>query len=363
MAAGPNRIDVHHHISPPGYIAELDPKGILTKETRDWTPQQSIDEMDRGGVQVALTSITTPGLWFGDVAATKKLTRLCNDYAAKLVSDHPKRFGMFVNLPMPDIDASLKEIEYGLDVLKADGVVFFTSYGDKWLGDPAFDPVFDELSRRKAVVYTHPTTATCCTNLLTSAGIGDSMIEYNTDTTRCIAQIILTGRASRFSGIKFIWSHGGGTMPYLLVRFTRGSRAPQFAKNLPNGFVHEAKKLYYDTAACYARAPLLACARWSGSIRSSSAPTCPGAIATRSRKPSPKAVSSTRRAEADRSRERAADLAAVQIVERHCSNVIASGAKQSRISREALDCFVAFRAPRNDESLKKAAKAICIGEG
>ncbi|HEY1504972.1 MAG TPA: amidohydrolase family protein, partial [Stellaceae bacterium] len=130
MAAGPNRIDVHHHISPPGYIAELDPKGILTKETRDWTPQQSLDEMDRGGVQVALTSITTPGLWFGDVAAAKKLTRLCNDYAAKLVSDHPKRFGMFVNLPMPDIDASLKEIEYGLDVLKADGVVFFTSYGD-----------------------------------------------------------------------------------------------------------------------------------------------------------------------------------------------------------------------------------------
>ncbi len=145
MAAGPNRIDVHHHISPPGYIAELDPKGILTKETRDWTPQQSIDEMDHGGVQVALTSITTPGLWFGDVAATKKLTRLCNDYAAKLVSDHPKRFGMFVNLPMPDIDASFKEIEYGLDVLKADGVVFFTSYGNKWLGDPAFDPVFDEL--------------------------------------------------------------------------------------------------------------------------------------------------------------------------------------------------------------------------
>jgi 6-methylsalicylate decarboxylase len=257
MAAGPNRIDVHHHISPPGYIAELDPKGILTRETRDWTPQQSIDEMDRGGVQVALTSITTPGLWFGDVAATKKLTRLCNDYAAKLVSDHPKRFGMFVNLPLPDIDASLKEIEYGLDVLKADGVVFFTSYGDKWLGDPAFDPVFEELSRRKAVVYTHPTTATCCTNLLTSAGIGDSMIEYNTDTTRCIAQIILTGRASRFSGIRFIWSHGGGTMPYLLVRFTRGGRAPQFAKNLPNGFVHEAKKMYYDTAACYARAPLL----------------------------------------------------------------------------------------------------------
>jgi len=258
MAAGPNRIDVHHHISPPGYIAELDPKGILTKETREWTPQQSLDEMDRGGVQVALTSITTPGLWFGDPAASKKLARVCNDYAARLVSDHPKRFGMFVNLPMPDIDASLKEIEYGLDVLKADGIVFFTSYGDKWLGDPAFDPVFDELNRRKAVIYTHPTTATCCTNLLVpSSGIGDSMIEYGTDTTRCIAQIVLSGRSQRWPDLRMIWSHGGGTMPFLLVRFTRAGKG-QFRKNLPNGFIPEARRFYYDTAAIYARAPLLA---------------------------------------------------------------------------------------------------------
>jgi predicted TIM-barrel fold metal-dependent hydrolase len=257
MAAAPHRIDVHHHISPPGYIAELDPKGILTRETQEWTPSLSLDQMDKGGVQVALTSITTPGLWFGDASASRKLARLCNDYAAKLVADHPKRFGMFVNLPMPDIDASLKEIEYGLDVLKADGVVFFTSYGDKWLGDPAFDPVFEELNRRKAVVYTHPTSAACCTNLLKSAGIGDSIIEYGTDTTRCIAQIVLSGRASRFSDIRFIWSHGGGTMPFLYVRFARAARG-QFRKNVPDGLVPELRRFYYDTAAIYARAPLLA---------------------------------------------------------------------------------------------------------
>ncbi|HEV8014801.1 MAG TPA: amidohydrolase family protein [Stellaceae bacterium] len=257
MVSAPHRIDVHHHISPPGYIAALDPQGILTRETLEWTPSLSLDQMDKGGVQVALTSITTPGLWFGDAAASRKLARLCNDYAAKLVADHPKRFGMFVNLPMPDIDASLKEIEYGLDVLKADGIVFFTSYGDKWLGDPAFDPVFEELNRRKAVVYTHPTSAACCTNLLKGAGIGDSIIEYGTDTTRCIAQIVLSGRAARFADIRFIWSHGGGTMPFLLVRFTRASRG-QFKKNVPNGFVHEARRFYYDTAAVYARAPLLA---------------------------------------------------------------------------------------------------------
>jgi predicted TIM-barrel fold metal-dependent hydrolase len=251
-----HRIDVHHHISPPGYVAELDPKGIITKETRNWTPQQSIDLMDKGGVQVALTSITTPGLWFGDAVAAQKLTRLCNDYAAKLKSDHPKRFGVFVNLPLPDIDNTLKEIEYGLDVLKADGVVFFTSYGDKWLGDPAFDPVFEELNRRKAVIYVHPTTAACCTNVL--QGINDSLIEYGTDTTRCIAQMILTGRAARFSDVRIIWSHGGGTMPYLIVRFLRGSRAPHLAKHVPNGFVHEARRFFYDTAAVFHPVPLRA---------------------------------------------------------------------------------------------------------
>ena len=256
MAAALHRIDVHHHISPPGYIAELDPKGIITRDTREWTPQQSIDLMDKGGVQVALTSITTPGLWFGDTRGTQKLTRLCNDYAAKLVSDYPKRFGMFVNLPLPDIDNTLKEIEYGLDVLKADGVVFFTSYGDKWLGDPAFDPVFEELNRRKAVIYVHPTTAACCTNVL--QGINDSLIEYGTDTTRCIAQMILTGRSSRFSDVRMIWSHGGGTMPFLIVRFLRGSRAPHLAKHVPNGFIHEARRFFYDTAAVFHPVPLRA---------------------------------------------------------------------------------------------------------
>jgi len=252
----PHRIDVHHHISPPGYIADLDPKGIrLSRETRNWSPAQSIELMDQGGVQIALTSITTPGLWFGDAAAARKLSRVCNDYAAKLVSDYPKRFGMFVNLPLPDVEGSLREIEYGLDVLKADGIVLFTSYGDKWLGDPAFDPVFEELHRRKAVVYTHPTTATCCTNLLS---INDSVIEYGTDTTRALTQMIFTGRAAKFSNIRLIWSHGGGQMPFLIVRLTRMSRAPDYARLLPQGFLHEARRFFYDTAAFYATGPMQA---------------------------------------------------------------------------------------------------------
>lgn len=242
------RIDVHHHLSPPDYIVELGPSGknVLELPTLGWTPAKAIEEMDEGGVSTSITSVTTPGLWFGDPASAQRLARACNDYAAKLVSDYPRRFGMFVNLPIPDVEGSLKEIAYGLDVLKADGVSLFTSYGDKWLGDSAFDPVFEELNRRKAVVYTHPTLPDCCRNLV--PGIINSAIEYGTDTTRAIARMVFSGTSQRYPDIRLIWSHAGGTMPFLVGRFTRMSETPKYSALLPKGFLSEAQRFYYDTA-------------------------------------------------------------------------------------------------------------------
>ena len=111
----------------------------------------------------------------------------------RLVADHPGRFGMFAALPLPDIEASLREIEHGLDVLKADGICLFTSYRDKWLGDPAFEPVMEELNRRKAVVFTHPEAPLCCRGLI--PGINEAVIEYGTDTTRAIARLLFSGTA------------------------------------------------------------------------------------------------------------------------------------------------------------------------
>jgi predicted TIM-barrel fold metal-dependent hydrolase len=246
-AAGPpHRIDVHHHLSPPAYIAELAPEKKLAQPTLDWTPARAIEEMDEGGVATSITSITTPGLWFGEAGAARKLARACNDYAAKLVSDQPRRFGMFVNLPLPDIDGSLMEIAYGLDQLKADGVAMFTSYGDKWLGDPAFAPVFEELNRRKALVYTHPTSNDCCRNL--DPGLNDSVIEYGADTTRAIARMVFSGSSSRYPDLRMIFSHAGGTMPYLIGRLERIAAVPPNAAVVPKGFRFEARRFYYDVA-------------------------------------------------------------------------------------------------------------------
>jgi 6-methylsalicylate decarboxylase len=240
-------IDVHHHIAPPAYVQELIARGQNEPPLFRWSVQKSLDDMDKAGVATAITSITTPGVWFGDAGAARRLARKCNDYAATLVRDHPGRFGVFASLPLPDVDGSLEEIAYAFDTLHADGVGLMTSFEDKWLGDPAFEPVMEELNRRKAVVYTHPTLADCCRGILPV--VQRAVVEFQTDTSRAIGSVLFTGTAARFPDIKFIWSHGGGTMPFLYSRYIRMPQLnPNVQPNVPNGVDHELRKFYYDVA-------------------------------------------------------------------------------------------------------------------
>ena len=240
-------IDVHAHLTPPAYLQDLAGAGDLQPPTLNWTIGRHIEDMDKAGVEWSILSVTTPGVWFRDVARGRRLARLTNDYAAEMRQQHPNRISQFAALPLPDSEGSLKEIAYGLDVLKADGVAVFTNYEQKWLGDAAFAPVMDELNRRKAVMYTHPITADCCANI--QPYLRDAVIEYGTDTTRAIASWILTGAAKRWPDIKVIWSHAGGTMPFLIERFDRVSgRNPTLKASMPDGFRAEAAKCFYDTA-------------------------------------------------------------------------------------------------------------------
>jgi predicted TIM-barrel fold metal-dependent hydrolase len=225
-------------------VAEVKGRPLLQAANTKWTPAQSIEDMDRGGVAAAVVSITNPGLWFGDRGVTARLARACNEYGAKLVQDHPRRFGLFASMPLPDVDATLREIEYACDTLKADGIGLLTSYDDIWLGNPAFRPVMEELNRRRAVVHVHPTAANCCRNL--EYGAAPGTIEYGTDTTRAIIGVTFNGDAVRFPDIRFIWSHAGGSMPFLAGRIDGPSRA--MSDRLPNGFIAEARKFFYDTA-------------------------------------------------------------------------------------------------------------------
>jgi predicted TIM-barrel fold metal-dependent hydrolase len=249
----PQRIDIHHHFAPPAWVAEVKGRPLLQPANANWTPARSIEDMDRGGVAAAMVSITNPGLWFGDAAVTRRLARACNDYGARLVQDHPTRFGLFAAMPLPDVDDTLKEIEYAYDTLKVDGIALLTSYGDTWLGNAAYRPVMEELNRRKAVVHVHPTAANCCRNL--AYGVAPGTLEYGTDTTRAIIGVTFGGDAARFPDIRFIWSHAGGSMPFLAGRIDGGSR--NAAERMPEGFINEAKKFYYDTAGAANRGALV----------------------------------------------------------------------------------------------------------
>lgn len=252
-AAKDGIIDVHHHVSPPSFIREIVAQGAGERPVVGWTLEKSLEDMDKAGVAVAITSITTPGVWFNDDGRAGRLARECNDFGAGLMSRYPKRFGLFAALALPDVDASLKEIGYAFDILKADGVGLLTSFGDKWLGDRKFWPVLEELNRRKAVVYTHPTAANCCRNLIPE--VHYSVIELATDTSRAIASLLFTGAAARFPDITFIFSHAGGTLPFLLERFTRYPGLDRglglnldIAGKVPGGVEAMLQKFYYDIA-------------------------------------------------------------------------------------------------------------------
>jgi predicted TIM-barrel fold metal-dependent hydrolase len=239
----PGRIDVHHHFAPAFHREAI--AGKRPGPWPKWSPQMSLDDMDRSGIATAVLSIIQPGTWFGNAEESRKLLRQLNDYGATLVRDHPGRFGLFACIAPPDTEGSLKEIEYGLDTLKADGIALFTSYGTLYLGDPSFAPVYAELNRRKAVVYVYPTTPNCCGNIV--PGIPAGSIEYATDTTRTIAHLVFSGTLSKFPDIRWIFSHSGGTLPFLTGRLVRLAEERKLAF-LPNGPMPELGKLHYELA-------------------------------------------------------------------------------------------------------------------
>ncbi|MCR0982309.1 amidohydrolase family protein [Roseomonas populi] len=241
------RIDVHHHLTPPAYRDAALRRMDLVPVQRDWTPERTIADMDAAGIDVAMLSVTTPGLGMAEGEERRRLARACNEYAAELMQRYPGRFGSFAALPLPDVEGSLAEAAYALDVLKADGVLLFTSYEGKWLGDSLFHPLYEELNRRQAVAATHPTSAPCCTNLQMPL-YPDPLIEFGTDTTRTIGSLLFSGTAKRFPDIRFIFSHAGGTAPFLIERFEFQARIPASGAQLAGGVRPALGRFLYDTA-------------------------------------------------------------------------------------------------------------------
>jgi predicted TIM-barrel fold metal-dependent hydrolase len=251
QGANPRRIDVHHHYAPP-------PEAGSTKKGGGtvWTPALALEQMDKHGIETTIFSRPGGESEEGGEKA-RAFCRKSNEYIAKVVSDNKKRFGFFAVIPYSDTDGAMRELEYAYETLKADGVGLMSSIGDKWPGDPVFWPVWEELNRRKAILFQHPFTSACCRTLIPG---GEGSVERDFDSTRAVTNLLYSGTLSKYPDIRYILNHSGSDVAVESGRMK--DRVPGFSTyggkplsnrdgkvdRIPNGVFYELRKLYYECA-------------------------------------------------------------------------------------------------------------------
>jgi aminocarboxymuconate-semialdehyde decarboxylase len=241
-------IDTHHHMLPDFFWQETNAHGpVGGLAPLRWSKEASLSFMEDTGIDVAVLSLSTPGVHTGDGGRARTLARQCNELAAELVHARPDRFGGFACLPLPDVDASLEELSRSMDVLGLDGVVLFTNANGVYLGDAVLEPLFREMERRRAIVFVHPNPSPDAA--AHALGLPDNLLDFPTDTNRAVAQMHYTNRFARTPHVTYLFSHAGGSIPYLAARFAiidemgfipggeeRGPAADMF------------RRMYWDTA-------------------------------------------------------------------------------------------------------------------
>ena len=214
------RIDLHAHFLPDDYRRAAEGAGHAQPdgfpELPAWSADEHVAVMDRLGMGRALLSLSSPGVHFGDADDDSTLARLVNEEGRRAVLAHPDRFGLFGTVPVPDVEGAIAEIRHCYDHLGVDGVALLSNVGGTYLGDPVLEPVFDELDRRHARVFIHPTSPVCWES--TSLGRPRPMLEFLFDTTRAVVNLVLNGTVARHPGIEFIVPHAGATLPLIADR-------------------------------------------------------------------------------------------------------------------------------------------------
>lgn len=213
---GPRRIDVHHHVVPPDYAALLHDKGVRPGgiPLPEWSLSLASAILRKNGVETAILSVSTPGVWFGDVPEARLWARRVNEFAAEVVQREPRRFGFFATLTLPDVIGALAEAAYAFDTLHADGVVLLANNAGIYPGDPRFDRLLGFLHERRAVVFVHPGELPA----EPVPGIPSFTADFLLDTTRAAVSLVLNGALERYDGIRWILAHAGGFVPYISHR-------------------------------------------------------------------------------------------------------------------------------------------------
>ncbi|MFM0284492.1 amidohydrolase family protein [Paraburkholderia sediminicola] len=219
-------IDVHSHALLPIWLEALRSATapgvqptIAGAPIPEWTEHQHIATMDAHGISASLLSWPRATAIIKDGGTdAQALARAMNEEFARIIDRNPARFGAFAALPIDDIDASLDEMAYALDVLKLDGICITTNVNGLYLGDQYFDDLLAEMHRRSATLFVHPTTPPGFA--LGRLGLNPAIIEYMFETTRMATNMVVTGAKARYSNINVICAHAGGTIPFLAPRIS-----------------------------------------------------------------------------------------------------------------------------------------------
>jgi predicted TIM-barrel fold metal-dependent hydrolase len=244
------KIDVHAHHVPPGFVEDLTTAGVdlsgRVPPYPQWSVAMALEKYEKFDIATGILSIAPPGVHHGDDGAARRLARKVNEAGANAVRQHPERFGLFAELPLPDVDGALAEIAYAFDVLHADGIALKTNARGIYLGDSRFDPVFGELNRRKAVVFIHPISPAC----FEQCGLSypPAMLEFPFDSARAVTNLILSGTLERCPDLRLIVPHNGGVLPFLARRIALFGDQGDFARRAPQGVLNYLRRIHYDTA-------------------------------------------------------------------------------------------------------------------
>jgi 6-methylsalicylate decarboxylase len=279
----PDRVDVHAHIVPPFLTDAAKAAGFgasISAGFPVWTVERALAFMDELGVKTTLNSVSQPGVHYGDNGRARILARQCNDFLADLNALYPQRFGGFGAVPLPDVNGALTEIAYVLDDLELDGVGLLASYDTSFLGDLVFDPVLELLNERRATVFIHPNYHPSSRSL--GMNIPGFLIEFPTDTTRAVANLVFSGALERFPNIRFILAHNGGAIPYLSWRLSLAPLIdPRFQSFSQKSILQAIRGFYYETAQAAGPAPLAALAEVADPDRillGTDWPYCPASV-------------------------------------------------------------------------------------
>ena len=240
------RIDLHTHLVPPFWAEGLkshggDPSGWSSP---DWSLESLISFMDSNEIATSVLSLTAPGIegWEGEERIA--IARQVNDYGAKIVEQDPSRFGYLATLPMPDVEASLAELDRCFSDLKVDGVCLHSNFDKRYLGEAAFDHIWQALAEHEATVFIHPTTPA---GVKVLKGQPSPMEDYPADTTKCAFDLVCSGHLERFPSVKIVLSHGGGFLPYVASRLAelRASLSPE---DSAASLMEQMRRFWFDTA-------------------------------------------------------------------------------------------------------------------